>query len=133
MKYMLLLLAAIGTGGLGAQSFTADHHRLLHRAQVQQEMNPGTGRSRAKTGGIRWYQNHIGPQLATQCVFSLTCSRFSDQAFREFGFLKGYFLSFDRVMRCNKITVLETFPVRLDALGKIREEPADFARTHSHP
>ena len=76
--------------------------------------------------GIKVYQKVISEQLATSCAFELTCSRFSSAMVREHGFLKGYFLSFDRLSRCTQIATLETFPIRLNLNGKIIETPSDF-------
>ncbi len=76
--------------------------------------------------GIKFYQRGISEQLAANCAFELTCSRFSGAMVKEYGFVKGYFLTFDRVSRCSRISSLETFPIRLNAQGKIIETPADF-------
>lgn len=76
--------------------------------------------------GLGFYQNVISSQLATNCAFELTCSRYSGAMVKEFGLMKGYFLTFDRISRCTKISSMETYPVRLTALGKIRETPEDF-------
>ncbi len=80
--------------------------------------------------GIKFYQKVISEQLATSCAFELTCSRFSSAAVREHGFIKGYFLTFDRLTRCSQIATLETYPIRLNQQHKIIETPADF---HFHP
>ncbi|MBS1505718.1 MAG: membrane protein insertion efficiency factor YidD [Bacteroidetes bacterium] len=76
--------------------------------------------------GVTFYQRAISEQMATNCAFELTCSRFSKQMVHEFGIIKGYFLTFDRLSRCTRISPLETYPIRLTATGKILETPADF-------
>ncbi len=76
--------------------------------------------------GIKLYQKAISEQLATSCAFELTCSRFSSAMVAEQGFLKGYFLTFDRLSRCTKIATIESLPVRINKQGKIIESPADF-------
>lgn len=76
--------------------------------------------------GVTFYQRVISEQMATNCAFELTCSRFSKQMVSEFGIVKGYFLTFDRLSRCTRISPLETYPIRLSATGKILETPADF-------
>jgi len=49
---------------------------------------------------IRFYQNNISEKLGNRCVFDPSCSRYSELAFREKGFLKGFFLTLDRLKRC---------------------------------
>lgn len=49
---------------------------------------------------LRYYQKKISPQLGNRCVFDPSCSRYSELAFREKGFLKGSLLTIDRLRRC---------------------------------
>ncbi|GGI56978.1 membrane protein insertion efficiency factor YidD [Winogradskyella haliclonae] len=49
---------------------------------------------------IRFYQNHISEKLGNRCVFDPSCSRYSEQAFREKGFYKGFALTINRLGRC---------------------------------
>ena len=49
---------------------------------------------------IRFYQNNISEKLGNRCVFDPSCSRYSELAFREKGFLKGMSLTIDRLKRC---------------------------------
>ena len=49
---------------------------------------------------IRFYQNFISEKLGNRCVFDPSCSRYSEMAFRNKGFLKGMFLAINRLKRC---------------------------------
>ena len=49
---------------------------------------------------IRFYQNSISPKLGNRCVFDPSCSRYSEVAYREKGFLKGSALTINRLLRC---------------------------------
>jgi putative membrane protein insertion efficiency factor len=49
---------------------------------------------------LRFYQNHISEKLGNRCVFDPSCSRYSEHAFREKGFLKGFILTIKRLKRC---------------------------------
>lgn len=49
---------------------------------------------------IRFYQNHISEKIGNRCVFDPSCSRYSEMAFREKGFLKGVILTISRLKRC---------------------------------
>ena len=49
---------------------------------------------------LRFYQRTISPKLGVRCVFDPSCSRYSEMAFREKGFLKGTWLTITRLNRC---------------------------------
>ena len=52
---------------------------------------------------IRYYQNTGGSvkHFAISCNFSPTCSHYTYQAIEHFGVVKGIFLGFKRIRRCN--------------------------------
>ncbi len=78
-------------------------------------------------GGISFYQNHISEQLSTSCIYETSCSRFSKELFHEYGAVKAFFLSADRISRCNRITYSETFKLSLNSEGRIKEEATDYS------
>ena len=49
---------------------------------------------------LRFYQNNISEKLGNRCVFDPSCSRYSELAFREKGFLTGLKLTINRLKRC---------------------------------
>lgn len=49
---------------------------------------------------LRNYQKKISPRLGNRCVFDPSCSRYSELAFREKGFLKGSLRTLNRLRRC---------------------------------
>lgn len=49
---------------------------------------------------IRLYQR-IPIQTHNYCKFQPTCSEYAIGVFREFGFIKGLYLSIKRILRCN--------------------------------
>lgn len=49
---------------------------------------------------IRWYQHRISPKLGNRCVFEPSCSHFCELVIREFGLLKGIYLTAKRLIRC---------------------------------
>lgn len=51
-------------------------------------------------GLIKAYQMVISPVLPASCRFIPTCSEYCVVAFKRFGFLKGFYLSIRRVVRC---------------------------------
>lgn len=50
---------------------------------------------------IDFYQKYIRIYKKPSCVFYPSCSMYSKQAFLKYGFFKGFYLSFKRVLRCH--------------------------------
>ncbi|MCR3955951.1 MAG: membrane protein insertion efficiency factor YidD [Gudongella sp.] len=52
---------------------------------------------------IRFYQRIISRYILTgnNCRFYPTCSEYSLQAYKKYGFIKGSYLSANRILRCN--------------------------------
>ncbi len=50
---------------------------------------------------IQFYQKCISPLFPSCCRFYPTCSAYTKEAIRRFGFLRGGFLGFKRILRCN--------------------------------
>lgn len=49
------------------------------------------------------YQNVVSGQLYGHCMYKTTCSNFSKQCIYHYGFVKGVFLSADRLSRCTNL------------------------------
>ena len=52
---------------------------------------------------IRFYQKIISKYILTRrtCRFYPTCSQYSIEAYKKYGFLKGSYLSIRRILRCH--------------------------------
>ena len=50
---------------------------------------------------IRVYQYFISPLLKNNCRYLPTCSEYSIEAFKEYGLLKGFYYSVNRISRCH--------------------------------
>ena len=50
---------------------------------------------------IRFYQKYISPNTPPSCRFMPTCSAYAVQAITKYGALKGGWLTFKRLLRCN--------------------------------
>ena len=48
-----------------------------------------------------FYQKFISSQDTEVCMFTPTCSEFSKQAFKKYGFFWGFLMTSDRLQRCN--------------------------------
>tara|TARA_Y100000591_G_scaffold252536_1_gene224102 strand:+ start:291 stop:530 length:240 start_codon:yes stop_codon:yes gene_type:complete len=50
---------------------------------------------------IKSYKYLISPLLGNSCRYFPTCSDYSVEAFKTYGFLKGFYMSIIRVLSCN--------------------------------
>tara|TARA_B100001057_G_scaffold132909_1_gene132382 strand:+ start:343 stop:594 length:252 start_codon:yes stop_codon:yes gene_type:complete len=55
---------------------------------------------------IRLYQFLISPLLGHSCRYVPSCSDYSIEALKTFGFFKGIFISFKRILSCHPIKFL---------------------------
>ena len=55
---------------------------------------------------IKIYKFLISPLLGPSCRYMPTCSEYSIEALKTFGFIKGSFLSLKRVLSCHPIKIL---------------------------
>ena len=55
---------------------------------------------------IKVYKFLISPFLGHSCRYLPTCSEYSIEALKTFGFLKGSFLSLKRILTCHPIKFL---------------------------
>jgi putative membrane protein insertion efficiency factor len=53
---------------------------------------------------IWFYKYFLSPFLPAACRFTPTCSEYALEAVKEHGSLKGTWLAFRRVLRCNPFT-----------------------------
>ncbi len=56
---------------------------------------------RALLGAIRFYRRNISPMFPPCCRFHPTCSAYALEAITKYGALKGGFLAFKRILKCN--------------------------------
>ena len=50
---------------------------------------------------LRGYKKYISPHLGHHCRFIPTCSQYAIEAIEKYGALKGGWLAFRRILRCN--------------------------------
>ena len=55
---------------------------------------------------IKGYKYLISPLLGNSCRYLPTCSEYSIDALKEFGLLKGLYLSIKRILSCHPIKFL---------------------------
>lgn len=49
---------------------------------------------------IRFYQTAISPILPNSCRFTPTCSQYTLESIKKYGFFKGTWLGIKRISRC---------------------------------
>ena len=55
---------------------------------------------------IKGYKFLVSPLLGHTCRYLTTCSEYSIEALKTFGFIKGLFLSLKRILSCHPIKFL---------------------------
>ena len=55
---------------------------------------------------IKGYKFIISPLLGNSCRYLPTCSEYSIEAFKTFGFFKGIYMSAKRILSCHPIKFL---------------------------
>ena len=50
---------------------------------------------------IRFYKKAISPYRQNCCIFVPSCSQYAMEAIEKYGALKGGWLAFRRILRCN--------------------------------
>ena len=50
---------------------------------------------------IRFYRRHISPARPPCCRYIPTCSQYAIEAIEKYGAIKGGWLAFRRILRCN--------------------------------
>ena len=56
---------------------------------------------------IRFYRRAISPYRPPCCRFIPTCSQYALEAIEKYGAVKGGWLAFKRIMRCNRALLRE--------------------------
>ncbi|MCP1381414.1 membrane protein insertion efficiency factor YidD [Runella salmonicolor] len=78
-------------------------------------------------GALTGYQKVISPQISAECLYELSCSRFSRAAIQEFGIFKGIALSADRISRCNRVAATSIELIRISPqTGRVIDMPSMY-------
>lgn len=98
-----------------------------HQQGVENSASP-TGKKKKRIiphlfkPGFLIFKTTLYPQLGMSCYFKEQCTEFCGDLIEEFGLFKGYFISFDRIVRCNRFAPLESYPSALSKEGKVIEQ-----------
>jgi putative component of membrane protein insertase Oxa1/YidC/SpoIIIJ protein YidD len=78
------------------------------------------------TASMYFYQNAISPLIFSHCLYHRSCSNYSKAAIKEFGLIKGIFMSADRLLRCNLTAVNDIDPNDFTLDGHAMDEPSKY-------
>ncbi len=83
--------------------------------------------------GSMWaYQNILSAQLSAPCPYEISCSNFAKASICEFGAIKGVAIAADRLMRCNRISLMDISPLDIDPVNHHIIDKPDKYRWHPH-
>jgi putative membrane protein insertion efficiency factor len=103
MRFFFCLIAIAGLSVHGtAQQVTGP---AVKHSQLEAELNALEPERPSNKKGLAnamltFYQRHISSLISADCLYSLSCSRYSRKAIRMHGFTKGVLLTADRLSRC---------------------------------
>jgi putative component of membrane protein insertase Oxa1/YidC/SpoIIIJ protein YidD len=83
-------------------------------------------------GMLLFYQRVVSAQLSTNCPYDVSCSNFAKRSIQQLGFLKGVFLSADRLTRCTQFTLIDLTDSYYNEQGRIKDPLNWYLRHHHH-
>lgn len=112
MKLIITFFAVVLTTTLFAQERVKDEELLVRVINSRLEDD------KKYSGFIyAFYKNHVSRQILNDCIYDHSCSKFSHDVFENFGLIKGLFLTADRLTRCNRASLAELPPSRINMNG----------------
>lgn len=72
---------------------------------------------------LNFYQSKISPLIAADCVYALSCSRFSRESIHKHGLIIGVLQTADRLSRCSFPCAKEIPDFKFDENGLAEDNP----------
>ena len=88
----------------GLQALGAEEPWSISREHpITTEVEPKQPEVRRESNNalIHFYQKYVSPLSGSTCHYTPTCSRYTGEAIRKFGLLKGMLMGTDRLIRCH--------------------------------
>ncbi|MFT6868683.1 MAG: putative component of membrane protein insertase Oxa1/YidC/SpoIIIJ protein YidD [Cyclobacteriaceae bacterium] len=120
LTFILLIITLVGF------SQVRDEDQLLIDHKFK---NTSTNNNNSKGFLFAFYKNNISKQILNDCIYDHSCSQFSHDVFKNFGIIKGIFLTTDRLTRCNRASFAEMTPARIDIHGKAIDHWDDYEKS----
>lgn len=78
-------------------------------------------------GAMLFYQNVLSAQFSKSCPYEITCSNFCKASIQQLGLVKGLVAGADRVMRCNRIGIMDISMADINQVtGKVSDSPDKY-------
>lgn len=122
MRGLIIVALLLFSLSSGAQNRIADLSSIV---KIEKSV-PQSEKKSFFRGLLSIYDRHVSEQIINDCIYEHSCSNFSQGAFRTYGLIKGYFLTFDRLTRCNRASSIQIAPVRINQNGKIRDHWSSY-------
>lgn len=78
--------------------------KIMLNSQKNAKYNPFYGIAKL---AMYCYQNIISPQLYRDCPYEITCSNYTKIAIQKKGLFQGTIIGAERLLRCNKMSMLD--------------------------
>lgn len=119
MKFLLLIVLTIsGTICLGQKPPDKD---LIIAMNVD-------SKEESTRGLYAFYQKNLSGQILNDCIYDDSCSKFSRDVFKHFGLIKGLMLTADRLTRCNRATLAQIHPFKINSEGFAMDHWDDYEK-----
>jgi uncharacterized protein len=99
----LTLLFFISTYSLSSQSSFLDKKLTEYSYELDGINKRSHQKSKRGIGNfmLTLYQKHISVLISADCIYEISCSRYSRLAINKYGFIKGVLITADRLTRCS--------------------------------
>ena len=100
MPRLLILLVFCPAWFMAQDAALAAKYRVLEAELSSLEPERPSDRAGVANTMLTFYQRHVSALISAECLYTLSCSRYSRAAIRRHGLVHGMLMSADRVMRC---------------------------------
>jgi putative component of membrane protein insertase Oxa1/YidC/SpoIIIJ protein YidD len=74
------------------------------------------------------YQNMISAQLSKECPYEITCSNYCKLSIEKKGLFIGVFMGVERLLRCNKLSMIDVLPTQISSETEKVIEPINVIK-----
>jgi hypothetical protein len=123
--FLLFLLLAVGLNATQAQDYAADIALITGKDNkpAHTKYKPKFVHFTPPYWIYKFSEKKIKPQVGISERYEVKLRQFAKYSFKEFGFIKGYFMSIDRINRTGRLGYIDFPSVRLNKNGSIIDLP----------
>lgn len=101
--------------------------KIKSMEETLSELNSPTYRKNSHKGLgnflLNIYQKHISVQISADCLYSVSCSRYSREVVNKKGLILGVLLSADRLTRCSAFCAKDIPERKYNQDGLVEDNP----------